>query len=615
MGQAHVNEGYELYQIISDFGNPLEIFREALQNSFDENATKIYLKVYEETYLGGNKLIIDILDNGNGLSKNKVAVFYDTANSTKIDDHFLPTGKHGYKGHGSKVFFNAEQVTICSKTKEGEHWISDLKEPLKQIAETGKLEYDDPYQPDTSKSEVKEIMIPDDWESGFRVRIISPKLFASHSTRSCLNHIYIRDYCKWYSIFGTVETEFNSSLRDKDISLYLAGLNLSNFMSNYKSELDCDPVPEYAVEFGTDYEKIQLGHIFPKDRTTKTVLKAYADDIKSDKYWYDYYSRIVFKDEVVKGGLRFRLIICIEGYEAKRRHDLLLTRRGVASTDMSHTDAARYGLWACKGGVPVEKVDDWIEGGRGVGTYTYMQAFVDCDEFELTANRGSIRNTDIEKLNLIKQGVNEVFKSTAVANAIAEREEIESREKTNNSIEEDRKALEARYKKRKSRKIITFKDGQTFLEPTKIGRNAYSESETFALLITLIQKYPDLFPFKLIDYNTTKGIDFVVDVSSSPKYIELKGLLTKSINHPFSLIYKFIAYDIDVSAGEEVVDLDEKRTTLKVNKSDVFVSTNKDFDGKTYTSYVLVPELASIQSMEIINLKSLLTEVLEATIT
>ncbi len=30
MGQVHVKEGYELYQIITDFGDPLEIFREIL---------------------------------------------------------------------------------------------------------------------------------------------------------------------------------------------------------------------------------------------------------------------------------------------------------------------------------------------------------------------------------------------------------------------------------------------------------------------------------------------------------------------------------------------------------------------------------------------------------
>ena len=46
MGQVHVKEGYELYQIITDFGDPLEIFREGIQNSFDENALEIYVNFF-----------------------------------------------------------------------------------------------------------------------------------------------------------------------------------------------------------------------------------------------------------------------------------------------------------------------------------------------------------------------------------------------------------------------------------------------------------------------------------------------------------------------------------------------------------------------------------------
>lgn len=122
MTEVKVNGGYELYQVIKDFGDPLEIFREGIQNSFDENANQIYINVYEKPKLGGNELIIDILDNGSGLSKENVSNFFDIANSSKVSDDYLPQkGKHGYKGHGSKVYFNANEIDICSKTKSGEY--------------------------------------------------------------------------------------------------------------------------------------------------------------------------------------------------------------------------------------------------------------------------------------------------------------------------------------------------------------------------------------------------------------------------------------------------------------------------------------------------------------
>lgn len=215
---------------------------------------------------------------------------------------------------------------------------------------------------------------------------------------------------------------------------------------------------------------------------------------------------------------------------------------------------------------------------------------------------------------MIKKEVNKVFKSKRVSDAMQERQDWELMEKTILSIDSDAKELKKRYNLSKSKKKIILPDGTEILEPTK-NKNGYSESETFVVLLTIMERYPDLFKFSLLDYNTTKGIDFVVDVMDSPKYIELKGTLTKKINHPFRLIYKFICYDLDVAKNEIVEDIESFSTTLKINKNDKFESNNELFNLKPYTSFCLQPEgTANIQSMEIINLKTFLVEVIGATI-
>lgn len=217
MGQVHVKEGYELYQIITDFGDPLEIFREGIQNSFDEGASEIYVNVYEKQKLGGdNSLIIEIIDNGRGLPQKNIANFFDVANSTKVTNDFIPNSKtkHGYKGHGAKVFFNANEVMICSKTKQGEYWAAQLKNPIEQIADGGNLFYSECNNPDELN-----ISLPEAWESGFMVRIISPRHFKTQHTRFKLNHINLRDYCKWYTLAGTVENLYNKDLVDKNIKI------------------------------------------------------------------------------------------------------------------------------------------------------------------------------------------------------------------------------------------------------------------------------------------------------------------------------------------------------------------------------------------------------------
>jgi len=162
MNEVKVNKGYELYQIITDFGDPLEIFREAFQNAYDEGATAVFCRVYEKQKLSGTELIIDIWNNGEGLEKERVECFFDLANSSKIDKNRIPIkGKLGYKGHGSKIFFNSEKVHICSKYKDN-YWAIELNKPINQIEEKGTFHYSDFIKPFDL-----DISLPEEWENGF----------------------------------------------------------------------------------------------------------------------------------------------------------------------------------------------------------------------------------------------------------------------------------------------------------------------------------------------------------------------------------------------------------------------------------------------------------------
>lgn len=147
--------------------------------------------------------------------------------------------------------------------------------------------------------------------------------------------------------------------------------------------------------------------------------------------------------------------------------------------------------------------------------------------------------------------------------------------------------------------------------PTK-SKIGYSESETLILLTQLITIYPKLFPFKLLDYNTTKGIDFVVEKMDHPLYIELKGKLQSNVNHSFRNIYKIICFDIDMKEGDILRDTEDLKVELKINKNDKFESFDDNFKRKKVTTYQLQPSSSAIQSMEVIVLKRILVEVIEA---
>lgn len=605
--EVQINKGYELYQIITDFGEPLEIFREAFQNAIDENASAVFCHVYEKQKMSGTELIIDIWNNGNSLKKENVPNFFGLAKSTKVDENNMPVkGKLGYKGHGSKIFFNAKKVQICSKNGN-EEWCVELDEPLIQLEDSNTLRYSDFL--DTHQINMQ---LPSDWQQGFMVRIIAPKHFNTLHTQFKLNHMYLRDYVMWYTIFGTIRILCDEGL--KNTKLYLAGLKVDDFKSRYNTLAVVDPIPVFEEVNGVLFEVLSMGHLFPEQRYDEAKMKNYATIVDSNKAYYDFYSRRIYNGNVVcSNNTTFNLVISLEGYETKRKYDLLLSKRGKARTEMIHTDGERYGLWVCKGGVPVEKVDDWIEGGRGTGTYTYMQAFIDCDDFQLTANRGSIKNSDIEKIEIIKKELNRILDDSKIKALMNERAEMEASEKQIQSIEGDIKDLAERKRAANNRNKIKLPNGIILQEPTK-NKSGYSESETMVLLINIMANYPTLFPFKLLDYNTTKGIDFVVEVNGEAKYIELKGTLGKKMNHPFKCIDKFICYETELEMDDVVTDIEDYETKLFINKDDKFASYDEEFRNKQYKSYRLRPSSAQIKDMEIICLKDILCDIIGATI-
>ncbi len=607
--EVEIDKGYETYQIIKDFDNPIEIFREAFQNSIDENASDVFCRIKIDQQLGSEDLIIDIWDNGTGLRKEDIPCFFGLAKSTKIDSNKMPTGKIGYKGHGTKIFFNSEIIEIFSKPNKDEPgWGVILEDPVKQIREHNTYKYSDILPKDECS-----IALPENFDTGFFVRIKNPRHFRTQYTRFMLNHLCLRDYSRWFTVFGTIRPLFRKNT--KTSHLYLSGLSIENFQTNNESIGPIDPLPEFIDNDSTVYEKIPMGHYFPPQRTDEKAMLAYANKIDSSKPYYDYYSRRIFCDTVyLDNNLSIDFVIYSEGYESKRLYDILLSKRSKSPIDkkLQHTDAERYGLWACKGGVPIEKVDDWIKGGRGVGTYTYMHALVDCDAFELTANRGSVRNTDLEILAQIISRVNEILSDKKIQSILTEREQVEDFEKTIRVIDDDISELKNRFTASKNRNFIVFPDGHKIQEPS-LTKNGYSESETFMLLIKLIDKYPNLFRFNILDYNTTKGIDFVVEHTGSPRYIELKGTFRKKVNHSFRNIYKFICYDTDMLNGDIIEDVEQFQVKLSINKQDHFESFDTNFQGKQFTSYQLVSDSTVIQSMETIVLKKLLSDVIGVT--
>ena len=139
-----VNEAKEFMEIASDFGQPLELLREAISNAFDAKATRIRILFSTEVVKGVHVLKIVIEDNGSGMDRDDLQAFFDRlGNSRRHVEKNLAgasldvTAPIGEKGHGTKVYFNSSRITVMT-SHGGKTHKAVLNEPYGSLSD-GKI--------------------------------------------------------------------------------------------------------------------------------------------------------------------------------------------------------------------------------------------------------------------------------------------------------------------------------------------------------------------------------------------------------------------------------------------------------------------------------------------
>src|SRR5271156_6862756 len=112
-----VMEAHAFREISLDFTTPAEIFREAIANSLDAYAQRLWLRVSVEARRGRETILIDLSDDGTGMNAEGVEAFLNLSDSIKAK--VPPAGKSapqmtGYKGHGTKIYYNSEQLELLT---------------------------------------------------------------------------------------------------------------------------------------------------------------------------------------------------------------------------------------------------------------------------------------------------------------------------------------------------------------------------------------------------------------------------------------------------------------------------------------------------------------------
>jgi hypothetical protein len=486
----------EFFEILNDFGNPLEIVREAISNTIDAGGTHIDINFTVEEVQGNSRSVIRFSDNGRGMSEEVLQKdFWGLGHSTSRGDK----SKIGEKGHGTKIFLRSERVSVKTQNQSAAYE-SVCDRPLAALS-----------QKQLHKPQIRSIpWFRPEGTTGTDIEVIG----YNDNERSKFTQPITKDYILWFTKVGSVERQFGiEALKD------------------FQLRLKCLDVDEL--------ETIPFGHVFPAENSDiKSLFDKYGANAASEYAKRDIKPRMRLRDHPE---VTFDIVIWVEGDAVKRRYNPLLGQRSRAATGRYRV-LDRYGLWLCKDYIPIQKVNDWLSSfGTGSNAFTMLHAFVNCQSLRLTANRGTVANTDpkiLEELKSEVQAIIEKLDEELQSNSLYT---LRTWEQESRTLGQEDSEFSRRKKDLRVRHTAEFK-GRRLFEP----RN---ESELFGLLTTLVALEPDLVDFEPLDYNTWKGIDLVVRdkrVGLSEHnlgYAELKYNLAQKFNHAFQYLRWIVCWE------------------------------------------------------------------------
>lgn len=492
--KPRVNEAREFLEIAKDFKDPREIIREALSNSWDASASKVTLR-FDLSQISGTqrkKIMVTITDDGCGMSSEA----RPNIGSSEIEGFFnlgdsgKPHGSIGSKGHGTKIFYKSFGISL-ETWKNGKRISAKTEQPPWDTLQRGLI-------PTYQLDEV-------DDPHGKGTRIFIDGFQAKQKDFSALTEMV--DYIRWFTVVGSFGQYFSSPRR---MDVDLKSLDIASAIT-----------VDYGFKFPEEQTDLERG--------SASICKVFGPTV----------------------------IQCGQTEEGKPvRAELIGALLGDDQRDIVSHTYTQMGLWLCKDYIRVERDNEILEDVfRGQYYYRSLLIFANCQQFDLTANRNNIR-TDQEEYDLAVRGIKkfckEIFDSDFVKAYFEknkqERDARENEDRQNELREHKTKAEDVRKQR------INRYNGRARLKAPGIAgaitKEPQSEAETALLLQAMISsKHPGI-DFVIGDYNTSLGVDLIVEKTDKGiptlKWVELVQSLGKLYewSHPPSGYHAIVCYEL-----------------------------------------------------------------------
>ncbi len=575
---ASVNEAKEIAEIARDFASPIEIIREALHNSYDAGAKTLKIVCRAEIVKDGRRVLtVEIIDDGVGMDKSQLEGFFGLGHSKK--EKFTDRKEIGYKGHGTKIYYQAQETWVLTNRNGGEVLLAHLPSARSQIY-NNETPRPTVYVGDEARAKAQEATLELPLKHGTTIRLVD---YTPNSERLIpeFRQQQLHNYVHWYTVFGSFEHVVRAQSSSAPMRLFLQGTE--------------EDVPK----------EILFGHPWPA--TDMTDLKKLKE--KDPRRPFNYFQKTFRRQNYpTRGSYRIDIAVIVEGSRARGDRDTCIRSQG--RTKALYREEERYGLWLCKDYIPIEKRFEWlseedcptmiaeIPSGR-------VHVLVNCQQFSLTANRGSVGNSSAELINDVKDATFRFLDELKEDNDLRNFAEQYQEEMFSRLKEKDKKALQRRIERynKKHRCIIKLPNGEEFdfFEPQR-------EVTLFGLISELRVVAPEILDLDILDYDDHKGIDLLVrrnaDVSNMLErtkvaYTELKYSLERTINHPFENLHSVICWESLLSPNDMIEDPTHASFRYEESRSK---------DGVTYTHLVPLPGTSYSHNVKVIVLKRLLRE-------
>ena len=533
--QPTVNPAREFFEIANDFAYPMEIIREALSNSYDANATEVWLTfrlVHRPGSQFAKMINIEIEDNGDGISSEKtspnksseIESFFNLGDSHKGDSQI------GSKGHGSKIFYKSNKI-IVDTWKNGKYTHAETEGEL--LWDTLSKFQLPTYMYETNEAENGEGTI-------IRIEDFKSKQVIFERKDNIISYI------KWYTIAGSFGKYFKKAISNMNINI--------------------------KCYFDEEFETIDFGFSFPPENTDLSDgSKEYCKHIGPETI------KVPFAEN------RFVEIEIIGALIGENKKDFVPDTYNLT------------GLWLCKDYIRIERQNEILESILG-GEYYYRNAliFVNCQQFDLTANRNNVRRTTEEydiAVDTIKTFLKDQVKNNQDWSVFLDKKR---EERENEQQEQKYKKAQERVNRLKE-VIENYQKRENLLYSNLLIKVPRNEGETALLLQSMIStKHPGI-DFKIGGYNDRSGTDLIVEYESKGtekiEWAELVYTLAHLFkwSHPSQSFHKIICWEI----GNFSETVKEENGILPSLVNKVAGRYNLNFGKDTIDVYVLKEILES----------------------